>query len=136
MSVQKIEENSYKIYDKVVAIILESLYESSIEEEVVRLHCFDYKNLEHLCILQIALMARDLFQFSIEVDAPWLEIICLNHKLHKNFDKIKRYKHKKYKNEKGINVPALVFKCHLIIKEYSGSFDLKDIYNAYYKGGK
>ena len=104
------------------------------KDGVIRLYCFNSKDKEHMCILRIALIARDLFQFPIEVDASWWDVVCLNWKLRKNFDKVKRFKVKLGKDAlKGINVPMLIDKFHVIGRQYFGGADFKDVYEAYYE---
>lgn len=128
------EEEIYRHYDTVIATVLENLYELSMKEKVIRLYRLDRKNLEHMCILRIALIARDLFEFPIEVDASWWDVICLNWQLRKNFNKVKWYKLKMDGNDpKGINVLMLIDKFHDIIKNLFGDFDFVDIYKAYYE---
>lgn len=128
------EEENYRHYDTVIATVLENLYEFSMEEKIIRLYRFDRKNLEHMCILRIALIARDLFEFPIEVDASLWDVVCLNWQLHKNFNKVKRYKLKMDGNDlKGVNVLMLIDKFHDIIKNLFGDFDFVDIYKAYYE---
>jgi hypothetical protein len=128
------EEELYRHYDIVIATVLENLYELSMEEKVIRLYRFNRKNLEHMCILRIALIARDLFNFPIEVDASWWDVVCLNWQLRKNFNKVKRYKSKMGKNDSnGVNVLMLIDKFHDIIKNLFDDFDFVDIYKAYYE---
>ena len=126
-------EEEYRHYDELIATTLENIYEMS-KDGVIRLYCFNAKDKEHMCILRIALIARDLFQFPIEIDASWWDVVCLNWKLRKNFDKVKRFKVKLGKDAlKGINVPMLIDKFHVIGRQYFGGADFKDVYEAYYE---
>ena len=128
------EEENYRHYDTVIATVLENLYSFSSKEEVIRLYRFDRKNLEHMCILRIALIARDLFDFPVEVEASWWDVVCLNWQLRKDFYKVKRYKLKMTEDDpKGVNVLMLIDKFHDIIKNLFGDFDFVDIYKAYYE---
>ena len=126
-------EEEYRHYDKLIATTLENIYEMS-KDGVIRLYCFNAKDKEHMCILRIALIARDLFQFPIEVDASWWDVVCLNWKLRKNFDKVKRFKVKLGKDApKGINVLMLIDKFHTMSRDHFGGVDFKDAYEAYYE---
>lgn len=128
------EEEIYREYDEVISLVLAEIYQRSKEEGVIRLYRFNRKNLEHMCILRIALIARDLFHFPIEVDASWWDVFCLNCQLRKNFDKVKRYKLKMNINDgKGVNVLMLIDKYHAIIETTSRDFSFADIYKAYYE---
>ena len=131
------EEEKYRYYDEIISMVISELYQHSEEEGVIRLYRFNRKNLEHMCILQIALIARDLFHFPIEVDASWRDVFNLNWQLRKNYDKVKRYKLKMNKNDgKGVNTLMLIDKYHSIIKTGPELFNFIDIYKAYYEGSK
>ena len=115
-----------------IATVLENIYEMS--DDTIRLYRFDRNNKDHMCVLRIALIARDLFQYPIEVDASWWDVFCLNRKLRKNFDKVKRFRPKYGKDApKGINVLMLVDKFHTISSTVFGGVEFKDIYEAYYE---
>ena len=127
-------EEEYRNYDGMVATALETIWELSSEDGVIRLYRFDRKNKEHMCILRIALMARDLYQYPVEVDASWWEVLCLNHQLRKNFDKVKRFRLKVGENDnKSVNVPMMIEGFRAIANEHFGCVNFKEIYEAYYE---
>ena len=126
------EEETYRNYDSMIATALENIYEMS--DDTIRLYRFDRNNKDHMCVLRIALIARDLFQYPIEVDASWWDVFCLNWKLRKNFDKVKRFKLKLGKDApRGINVLMLVDKFNTISSTVFGGVEFKEIYEAYYE---
>ena len=126
------KEETYRNYDAMIATVLENIYEMS--DDTIRLYRFDHNNKNHMCVLRIALIARDLFQYPIEIDASWWDVFCLNWKLRKNFDKVKRFKLKCGKDApKGINVLMLVDKFHTISDTVFGGVKFKEIYEAYYE---
>jgi hypothetical protein len=128
------EQETYREYDEIIAMTLEEIYQRSAKEGIIRLYRFNRKSLNHMCILRIALIARDIFQFPIEVDASWWDVFCLNWKLHKNFDKVKRYKLKMNVNDSnGINAPMLIDKYQAICDTTCRKFCFADIYEAYYE---
>ena len=127
------EEEIYRNYDGMVATALEAIRDLS-EDGVIRLYRFDDKNKEHMCILRIALIARDIFQFPVEVDASWWVVARLNWQLRKHFDKVKRFKLKVGKNDnKGVNVPMMIDGFRAIANEHFGCVNFKEIYEAYYE---
>lgn len=131
------EEEIYREYDEIISLVLAEIYQRSEEESVIRLYRFNRNSLEHMCILRIALIARDLFHFPIEIDAPWWDVFCLNWQLRKNFDKVKRYKLKMNVNDgKGTNVLMLIDKYKAIIETTGRDFSFADIYKAYYERSK
>ena len=126
------EKEIYRNYDSMIATVLENIY--GMSDDTIRLYRFDRNSKDHMCVLRIALIARDLFQYPIEVDASWWDVFCLNRKLRKNFDKVKRFKPKHGKDApKGINVLMLVDKFHTISKTVFDGVKFKDIYEAYYE---
>ena len=126
-------EEEYRHYDELIATTLENIYEMS-KDGVIRLYCFNAKDKEHMCILRIALIARDLFQFPIEVDASWWDVLCLNRQLRKNFDKVTRFRLKVGKNDdNGVNVPMMIDGFRAIANEHFGCVTFKKIYEAYYE---
>ena len=126
-------EEEYRHYDELIATTLENIYEMS-KDGVIRLYRFNTKDKEHMCILRIALIARDIFQFPIEVDASWWDVAHLNWKLRKNFDKVKRFKAKLGKDApKSIDVPMLIDKFHIMSRYSFGGADFKIVYEAYYE---
>lgn len=132
ITMTELTEETYRNYDSMIATVLENIYEMS--DDTIRLYRFDRNNKDHMCVLRIALIARDLFQYPIEVDASWWDVFCLNWKLRKNFDKVKRFKFKLGKDApKGINVLMLVDKFHTISNTVFGGVEFKDIYETYYE---
>ena len=130
------EEETYRNYDGMIATALEAIHSLS-EDGVIRLYRFDDKNKEHMCILRIALIARDIFQFPIEVDASWWIVMRLNWELRKHFDKVKRFKLKVGENDnKGVNVPMMIDGFRAIANEHFGCVNFKEIYEAYYERKK
>ena len=126
------EEETYRNYDSMIATVLENIY--GMSDGTIRLYRFDRNNKDHMCVLRIALIARDLFQYPIEVDASWWDVFCLNRKIRKSFDKVKRFGPKHGKDApKGINVLMLVDKFHMISSTEFGGVEFKDIYEAYYE---
>jgi hypothetical protein len=124
---------TYRHYDELIATTLENIYGMS-NDGVIRLYRFNRNDKEHMCILRIALIARDLFQYPIEIDASLWDVFCLNWKLRKNFDKVKRLKTKLGKEApEGINVLMLIDKFHTISPYHFGGVDFKEVYEAYYE---
>ena len=86
-------------------------------------------------------MARDVYQFPIEVEGSKWDIFCLNWKLRKGFDKVKRYEPIIGENEEwlyqkgGICVPEILDFMRPDGKQRIGDgFTFADIYNQYYEG--
>lgn len=118
-------------YDKLIGITLINIHTLSKGKMKICLLNFDRKNLEHLYLLRIALYARDVYGFPIEIDASKWEVFCLNRKLRKNFSKIARAR---YLNE-GINTAEVLDFMRPVGAETLGAnFSFGDIYKYYYEG--
>lgn len=119
-------------YDGLVGLTMLNIYSLSKELGVIRLVNFDKKNKEHLFILRIALIAREMYGMPVEVEGNWWDIFCLNWKIRKGFNRIKRAH---WANLSGIWVPDLLNFMRPDGKQRLGeSFTFADIYNAYYEG--
>ena len=119
------------VYDKVIAMALSEYRDFAKVTNTIYLNNFNCNNLEHLFVLRMAVMARDLYHYDIKVSGSWWDIFCLNLKRRSGFDKIKRDK----LNWGGIDVPDFVNR----LREYGksllfDSFNLEDIYHHYYEG--
>lgn len=131
----------FREYDGLVGLTMLNIYTLSKENNVIRLYHFDRKNREHLFLLRVALIARDVYQFPIEVEGSWWDIFRLNWKIHKGFNKVKRYKpivdsdENKLYAKGGICVPEILDFMRPDGKERLGdSFTFADIYTQYYEG--
>ena len=131
----------FREYDGLIGLTLLNLYTISRENKIIRLYHFDRKNTEHLYLLRIALMARDIYDFSLEVEGSWWDIFCLNWKLRKGFRKVKRYKHITGEDEEwlyakgGTHVPELLDLMRSDgIERLGENFTFADIYHQYYEG--
>ena len=136
------DEQLYREYDAIVANILSKIWEISHEKKIIRLYHFDRKNKEHLLLLRIALIARDLYDFPIQVEGTRWDIFCLNLKLRKNFSRIGRYKHVSHGHGEewlyakgGINVPSMLNDMRSEAEQRCGChFPFRAIYETYYEG--
>lgn len=134
MPTEKLEDIVYREYDGLVGLTMLNIYSKSKDDKTIRLVGFDRKNKEHLFILRVALLVRDIYQMPLEIEGSWWNIFCLNWKLRKGFQKVNRYKSPYHFGV--IFVPEL-----LALMRPDGTarlgedFSFADIYEAYYEGG-
>ena len=132
MPTHTIEDDLYQIYDLTVAKTLEVLINRSPYHDTIRLSGFDRNNQEHLFILRVALIVRDLYQTPVELAIPWWDGVVINWKIRKGFNKVKivnRFE------PNSIWVPSLVGKIKSEVRsEYGICIYLDNIYRAYYEG--
>jgi hypothetical protein len=128
MPIHKIEDDMYHKYDIVVSEILAEIINLSAEKKTIRLLNFNRKDKNHLLVLRIALMARDIYQFPVEVDCNWRDRLALNWKIRKRFKKINKAPDF-YTN--GVWVHHVL---DLVKIKTNFAFDFSDIYETYYEG--
>lgn len=121
----------YQKLDHIVEITLTNIYSLSKEKQKIVLNNFNPKNKDHLYFFHVALMARNMFSFPIEVDLGVIDTWFLNWKIHKFYDKIKRNK-----EEKGINVEEVLTFMQPALKELGEEFSYSKIYEEYYSHRK
>jgi hypothetical protein len=133
MPIEKIEDKMYRIYDEAVSIMISNLYQSSISTGKIQLLSFNRNNVEHLCMLRAALLARDLFDVEIEIDAPWFDVLRINWKIRKSFKKIKKMV---FDEGSGIPTSILLNYIRSDMEKYcqSKDFSFADVYHTYYEG--
>lgn len=130
-------QDVFREYDGLVGLTMLNIYTLSKDIRTIRLIDFDRKNKEHLYMLRVALMARDIYQLPIEIEGSWWDIFCLNRKIRKNFKRVKRYKHldEEVSQKNGVCVPEVL---NLMrpdgIMRLSENFTFADIYEEYYEG--
>ena len=132
MPTDTLEKELYYKYDKVIVLTLSNLTASAQPNKKIQLLGFTRKNMEHLFVLRVALMARDIFGVPVEIDASWRDIIYINWKIRKNFGKIKRIARM---NQDGTPIDTVLNYIHDYTKEnLDANFNFGNIYHAYYEG--
>lgn len=132
MPINLSENELYRIYDEAVSITLSNLHGLSIPSGKIQLLNFDRKNAEHVYLLRIALIARDVFDLEVEIDASWLDVLYLNWKIRKGFRRIKRMS---FSGDHAI--PTQIVLNHMrdsFESRLGGNFSFGDIYHTYYEG--
>ena len=134
MTIAEANAEIYHQYDQIVGLTLRELVKHITPEGELNLCWFDHNNVEHMYILRIALMARDLWQIKVTVDSTWLNWRRLNWKLRKGFDKVGRYS---TDGVKGFSVSSFLGEIFAMAEEEVGiddNFSFGDIYKLYYEG--
>lgn len=121
----------FREYDGLVSLTMLNLYTLTKDKKKIRLINFDRKDPEHLYLLRVALMARDVYSKPIEIACSWWDIFCLNWKVRKSFEKIK----KSVWGTSGIDVQEILdFMRQDGINRLGNNFTFADIYHHYYEG--
>ena len=132
MPIVNLDNEIYRNYDKIIAKTIEHFSKNLPNHGKIRLKGFDRTNKEHLFILRVALMTRDLYKTPVEIACSWWDGTVINWKIGRKFDKVGIVK--KF-TPNGLWVPSLIglIKSE-IMKEEHFRARLDDVYDVYYKG--
>ena len=132
MPTHALKDEVYHLYDVAVSKTLANFINNSPYCDGVYLRGFNRKSKEHLFILRIALMYRDLTKTPVEVECSWWDSIVINWNIRKGFNKIKRFNPG---TPGGYFVPQLIDKIRAEINaEYNIYIHLDNVYDTYYEG--
>ena len=124
-----LRDTKLREYDGLVGLTFNNLCAASNNKEIVLLN-FNRKNLEHLYLLRVALLVRDVTGYEVKVNCSWWNFLMLNHKIRKGFKKIERSKERN-----GIDTDWML---DLMRRDgqqrIDKNFTFADIYNQYYEG--
>jgi hypothetical protein len=123
-------EELFNKYDEVINIIMVNLYTLSKDDKKIVLSGLDRKNRDHLLILRVALMAKDIYNYPLSLKIGFWDSLILNWKMRKLSRRVPR--EKKLDNE--ISIPELLEFMYPPVREYIGEdFKFSNIYNAFYR---
>ena len=132
ITMEKPDEATLREYDGLIGLTLYEIYKLSKDMGKIRLIDFNRYRKEHMYLLRVALMARDIYGMSIEIEGKWWDILCINWKIRKGFDKVSRAP---YWAVNGIWVQDLLDLMRPVARERLGEkFTFGEIYDEYYKG--
>lgn len=118
-------------YDEIINITMINLYTLCKDTQTIVISDFDCKNRDHLFILRVALMAKDVYGFPLKLRTDLWDWLVINWKMHKLSRRVPRY----LEPGPSVNVPGLIEFMYPPIKEYMGeNFKFEHIYNQFYKG--
>ena len=123
-------------YDTVINLCLVNFYTLSNEKKEIILTNIDRKNKEHLFMLRIALIAKDVLNSSLYFQTGFWNWLMLNWKLRKLSRRVPRVKDR----EKVIDIQELLDFMRPGIEEFiretepEAVFSFGDIYDEFYKG--
>lgn len=120
----------YNKYDKIINITMVNLYTLSKDKNEIVLSNIDRKNKDHLYILRIAIIAKDIYNFPLKLHTSFWNWFCLNWRMRKLSRRVPREKGE----ENLIDTAQLIDFMREPISEYMGvDFKFGDIYNAFYR---
>ena len=132
ITMEKPDESLLREYDGLIGLTLLQIYKTSKDMGKIRLIDFNRHRKEHMYLLRVALIARDIYGMPIEIEGKWWDILRINWKIRKGFDKVSRAP---YWAVNGIWVQDLLDLMRPVARERLGEkFTFGEIYDEYYKG--
>lgn len=119
----------FKQYDEIINVIMVNLYSLSKEKGKIILSNLDKRNRDHLLILRVALIAKDVYNFPLFLNVKWWDSLVLNWRMRRLSRRVPRTK----ETEGRTNVVALLEFMYPPIKQHMGeNFEFAHIYNSFY----
>lgn len=118
-------------YDAIINITMVNLYSLSKGKREIILSNIDRKNRDHLFILRVALLAKDIYNFPLKLETGFWNWLVLNWRMRKLSRRVLRVK------DSGtlIDVQNLIDFMYITFKEtIDENFEFAHIYNQFYKG--
>lgn len=125
-------------YDGIIQYCVYNIWEKSNYSEKIILTNIDRNNKEHLLILRLALIAKDIYNRPMYMKTGLWNWIVLNWRMRKLTMRVSRVKKDDVVHE-FVDVNTLLEAIRQVVLEYLGeeyakNFSFADIYEAYYKG--
>lgn len=118
-------------YDEIINITMVNLYTLCKDTKTIVISGIDKKDKDHLFMLRVALLAKDIYNFPLKMRIGLWDWIVLNWKMRKLSRRVPR----ELEPGPGVNVPELLEFMYPPIKSYMGEdFKFEHIYNQFYKG--
>lgn len=120
----------YNKYDEIINITMVNLYTLSKNKGEIVLSNIDRKNKDHLYILRVAMIAKDVYNFPLKLHTSFWNWLCLNWRIRKLSRRVPREK----SEENLIDATRLIdFMREPICEHMGADFKFGDIYNAFYR---
>lgn len=118
-------------YDEIINITMVNIYTLTKEKGTIIISDFDRKNKDHLFVIRVALMAKDVYGFPLKMRCGFWDWIILNWKMRK----LSRFIPRDNVSLPVVNITKLLEFMYPPIKEYMGeNFKFEHIYNQFYEG--
>lgn len=118
-------------YDEIINITMVNLYTLTKEKGTIIISDFNRKNRDHLFVIRVALMAKDVYGFPLKMRCGFWDWIILNWKMRK----LSRFIPRDNVSLPVVNISKLLEFMYPPIKEYMGeNFKFEHIYNQFYEG--
>jgi hypothetical protein len=121
----------YNLYDQAINALMINIYTLTKDRREIVLSDINRKDKNHLLILRVALIAKDIYDFPLKIKTNFWNWLALNWKMRKMSYHIPREK----TQEENVNIKALIkFMTPALREVIDEDFEFGCIYNAFYKG--
>ena len=121
----------YDLYDQAINAVLVNIYTLTKNNGQIILSDIDRKDKNHLLILRVALMAKDIYNFPLSIKTNFWQWAMLNWRMRKLTRIVPREKDK----ETNVNIQELIdFMTPVLKQAIDEDFEFANIYEAFYEG--
>lgn len=121
----------YDLYDQAINAVLVNTYTLTKNDGQIILSDINRKDKNHLLILRVALMAKDIYNFPLSIKTNFWQWAMLNWRMRKLTRIVPREKDK----EINVNIQELIdFMTPVLKQAINEDFEFANIYEAFYEG--
>jgi hypothetical protein len=121
----------YDKYDQAINIVMVNIYTLTKEKGQIILENIDRNNKDHLLILRVAMIAKDVYNFRLKLKTEFWNWVALNWRMRK----LSRFVRRERENDANVDVNALIeFMTPALREAIKKDFCFGNIYDAFYKG--
>ena len=121
----------YDKYDQAINIVMVNIYTLTKEKGQIILENIDRNNKDHLLILRVAMIAKDVYNFQLKLKTDFWNWIVLNWRMRK----LSRFVRRERESDANVDAKALIeFMTPVLREAIEEDFCFGNIYNAFYKG--
>ena len=121
----------YDKYDQAINVVMVNIYTLTKEKGQIILENIDRNNKDHLLILRVAMIAKDIYNFQLKLKTGFWNSVVLNWRMRK----LSRFVRRERESDANVDVNALIeFMTPALREAIEEDFCFGNIYDAFYKG--
>lgn len=121
----------YDKYDQAINVVMVNIYTLTKEKGQIILENIDKNNKDHLLILRVAMIAKDVYNFQLKLKTGFWNWAALNWRMRK----LSRFVRRERENDANVDAKALIeFMTPVLREAIEEDFCFGNIYDAFYKG--
>jgi hypothetical protein len=125
------KDELYNLYDQAINSLMVNIYTLAKDKKEIILSHVDRKNKNHLLILRVALIAKDIYDSPLKIKTGFWNWAILNWRMKKLTKRITREKNL----DENVKIDELIDFMSPVLREVIGTdFEFGHIYDAFYKG--